>query len=276
MKAAESPTGIGSSSIAETAPPALRGVDAWTTLVDFSLVTFTVDPAALGALLPEGVRPEVVTLDDGSQRALVSAASFRDVDFRLAFASAVRGSFVQTNYRAYVRIGDRRLVWFFGTALGSRLAAVPRYAWRMPWSRADMRLRATWDDARCLDYRLDTRADGGSAGLSLEGTPEPLGRLDGFADTDETLRTLTHPLEGLFRRRDGGLGAYAVWHRRFTPSVGIARTARFEVFERLGLVAPGAVPHSVMLQRSIDFAVLLPPITLPPGPVDPEQRLSRR
>ena len=116
-----------------TPSPVLHGLDAATTLVDVAISTFSVDPAALAALLPPGVEPEVVTLDDGRARALVSAVTFRDLEFRLAFASAIRFSFVQTNYRAYVRIGDRRLVWFVGTSLDSPLVAGPRLAWRMPW-----------------------------------------------------------------------------------------------------------------------------------------------
>ena len=250
----------------ETAPPRLRGLDAATTLVDVALTTFAVEPMAMARLLPRGVVPDTVTLDDGRSRALVSAVTFRDLEFRLAFASRLRFAFVQTNYRAYVRIGDRRLVWFFGTSLDSPLVAVPRLAWRMPWHGGTMRLEATWDGERCTSYRQSTRAKWGSADLELEGTDEPVGRLDGFADRDETLLVLTHPLDGLYRRRDGGLGGYSVWHERFAPRVGIARKARFELFEQLGLVEPGAAPHSVMLQRTIDFAVLLPPLRFPSEP----------
>jgi hypothetical protein len=247
----------------ETPPPRLHGLDAATTLIDVAITSFSVDPAALAALLPAGVEADVVTLDDGRARALVSAVTFRDLEFRLAFASGIRFSFVQTNYRAYVRIGERRLVWFFGTSLDSPLVAVPRLAWRMPWHSGKMELEATWNGDHCTSYRQSTRAEWGAADVELEGTDEPVGRLDGFADRDDSLLVLTHPLDGLYRRRDGGLGGYSVWHERFAPRLGIARTARFELFERLGLVEPGAVPHSVMLQRTIDFAVLLPPLRFP-------------
>ena len=114
-----------------------------------------------------------------------------------------------------------------------------------------------------------------NADVELEGTTEPVGRLDGFADRDTTMRVLTHPLEGLYRRRDGRLGGYSVWHPRFAPTLGTARTARFAVFEDLGLVRPDAKPHSVMLQRSIDFSVLLPPVVIHSGPVAPDQRFAR-
>ena len=81
----------------------------------------------LAASLPRALTPEVRTLDDGQRRGFVSAVSFRDVDFRFAIAPALRASFFQTNYRAYVRGPDgRQAVFFFGTTLDSRLVALPR------------------------------------------------------------------------------------------------------------------------------------------------------
>jgi hypothetical protein len=91
------------------------------------------------------------------------------------------------------------------------------------------------------------------------GTSEVAGRLDGFVDADDAALVLTHPLDGYFERPDGRLGRYSVWHERLRPRLGVARQARYAVFEELGLVAPGAAPHSVLLQRSIEFDVLLPP-----------------
>jgi hypothetical protein len=44
-----------------------------------------------------------------------------------------------------------------------------------------------------------------------------------------------------------------------TLQLGTASTARYSVFEDLGLVDDGAQPHSVLLTRSIEFDVLLPP-----------------
>jgi hypothetical protein len=87
----------------------------------------------------------------------------------------------------------------------------------------------------------------------------PVGRLDGFADTDDAGHIVTHPLDGWFLRPDGRLGRYAVWHDRLRPRLGVARRARYVVFEELGLVEPGTEPHSVLLQRATDFDVLLPP-----------------
>jgi uncharacterized protein YqjF (DUF2071 family) len=240
--------------------PSLHGLDATTTLRYFALVTFTVDPARLIEALPAALTPETRRLDDGREVAFVSAVSFRDVDFRFVLAPRIRASFFQTNYRAYVHGPDGRAVFFFGTTLDSRLVAIPRLMWQMPWHGGRTRLEARWaDDGRCAAYRHGCTGRWGAADAEVEGTGEPAGRLDGFVDADDTAFVLTHPLDGYFLGRDGSLGRYAVWHERLRPQLGIARTARYAVFEDLGLVDPGAMPHSVLLQRAVDFDVLLPP-----------------
>jgi uncharacterized protein DUF2071 len=241
----------------------LRGFDASTTLEHFALVTFDVDPGALRAAMPPWLTPEVRTLDDGRRRGFVSAVSFRDVDFRFAIAPWLRVSFFQTNYRAYVTGPDgRRSVYFFGTTLDSPLAAIPRHVWWMPWHRGATRIDADWDgDGRCLSYRHSCRDPWGAAVVELQGSEEPAGRLDGFADADDAALVLTHPLDGWFLRPDKRLGQYRVWHRRLQPQLGTALRARYAVFERLGLVDEGQPPHSVLLQRAVDFDVHLPPTT---------------
>ena len=239
----------------------LRWLDAATTLQDFALVTFDVDPGRLAAVLPTGLRPEVRTLDDGRSRGFVSAVSFRDVDFRFALTPWLRVSFFQTNYRAYVRGPDGvPSVFFFGTTLDSPLVALPRYLWGMPWHPGATTIEASWTpDGVCAEYRHRSTGRWGGADVEIVGSAEPMGRLDGFADTDDAAHIVTHPLDGWFQRPDGGLGRYAVWHDRLRPTLGVARRARYAVFEDLGIVDPGAEPHSVLLQRAIDFDVLLPP-----------------
>lgn len=241
--------------------PRPHGLDATTTLRDFALVTFAVEPTQLTTLLPAELPPEVRRLDDGREAAFVSAVSFRDIDFRFAFAPLVRASFFQTNYRAYVRGPDgRRAVFFFGTTLDSPLVGLPRILWQMPWHGGPTRIESAWDvEGRCTTYSHRSTGPWGAADVDLEGTGAPIGRLDGFADIDDAAIVLTHPLDGFFRRRDGGIGRYSVWHERLRPQLGIARRATYAVFEEAGLVLPGAMPHSVLLQRSIEFDVLLPP-----------------
>ena len=239
----------------------LRGLDATTILQDFALVTFDVDPAVLARLLPASLTPEARRLDDGRQRAFVSAVSFRDVDFRFAVAPWMRVSFFQTNYRAYVRGPDgRQSVYFFGTTLDSPLVAIPGRLWGMPWHPGRTSISASWSsEGACLSYRHTCRARWGTADVELVGSGEPPGRLDGFADPEDAAHILTHPLDGWFVRPDGLVGRYAVWHERMRLAVGTATRARYVVFEELGLVAADARPHSVLLTPAIEFDVLLPP-----------------
>lgn len=271
MLAGSRPTGpvaVDGEAILVRARPRARWTDAITLLRNFALVTFDVDPDALAATLPASLTPEVRTLDDGRVRGFVSAVSFRDIDFRFRGAEAVRASFNQTNYRAYVFGPDgRRAVFFYETTLDSRLAFIPRRLWGMPWFGGTTRIDAEWDGDRCRSYRhvcwgSRNAVDAAFAGqVDSVGGSVPAGRLDGFADAADTFAVLTHPLDGFYRRPDGRLGRYSVWHPRLGPTLGASTRSRYQVFERLGLVQPGATPHSVLLQPSVEFDVVLPPTT---------------
>lgn len=246
--------------VLSTARTRRRLADAVTELHHFALVTFDVDPTALADRLPSGLAPEVRRLYDGRLRGFVSAVSFRDVDFRFRGAELVRASFNQTNYRAYVTGPDgRRAVHFFETTLDSRLSAIPRRLWGMPWFAGRTHLDATWEGARCVRYRHSCQGVRNGADVELVGTDTALGRLDGFDDLDDGAAVLTHPLDGFYLAPDGRLGRYSVWHQRLRPTIGTAVRARYAVFERLGLVTPEATPHSVLLQPSVEFDVHLPP-----------------
>jgi hypothetical protein len=240
--------------------PRPRWSDAATLLRHFALVTFDVDPDRLAAALPAGLTPEIRTLDDGRRRGFVSAVSFRDIDFRFRGAELVRASFNQTNYRAYVLGPDNeRAVFFFETTLDSRLAVIPRRLWGMPWFGGRTTIAADWEGDRCVSYRHVCTGQRNAVEASFAGTADAPRRLDGFRDADDTFAVLTHPLDGYFRHPSGRLGRYSVWHPRLEPTLGAAVNARYTVFELLGLVQPGTVPHSVLLQPSIEFDVRLPP-----------------
>ena len=58
---------------------------------------------------------------------------------------------------------------------------------------------------------------------------------------------LTHPLVGYVRRRDGRYATYSVDHGALALERAEASVARFALFERLGLVTPGAI-HSVAVK----------------------------
>lgn len=219
---------------------------------DLAITTFAVEPARLRARLPEDCVPEIAVLADGRERALVSAVSFRVRHFRLAGIPWLDASFLQVNYRAYVRAAGTSGVWFFASVATAPWHLGPRYLWRLPWHRATIDIDVEWETGRCRRYSLRQCSARGTAELEAIGAPAT--PLDGL---DQSL--LTEPLVGYCQRTNGRRAVYRVWHERLEATTATAKSARFEVFENLGLVDRGAAPHSVLVVRKTDFLVRLPP-----------------
>ena len=150
-------------------------------------------------------------------------------------------------------------MWFFGTSLDSVFVALPRYAWSMPWHRDRIAIEAHWDGPGPARLRLRAEGRWGSAEHELVDTGAPLECLDGFSDLDEMHTVLTDPVDGWYRRRDGRLGHYSVWHDALTVRPWQVVQARFLVLERLGLITPDTEAHSALVQRRVAFDVHTPP-----------------
>jgi uncharacterized protein YqjF (DUF2071 family) len=239
--------------------PRARWCDVITTLADFAIVTWTVEPAALARHLAPGFEPDLRVLDDGRRVALVSAVVFRDLDFRFAFAPWARFRMGQTNYRAYVVRGGVRCAWFFGTSLTRPFVVIPQLLWKLPWHAARMRFDTSWRGHQCERYRFRTVSRWAPAELELTDSGRPMGCLDGFSDAEDALVVLTHPLDGFFYRTDGRVGSYSIWHAPLQLRHADATIARFPLYERLGLVTAEQRPHSVLVQRDTEFLIRLPP-----------------
>lgn len=239
--------------------PARGQMTVITTLVDFAIITFAISPEALAKHLPPGFEPEVFTLHDGTRCSLISAVPFRDLDFRFHICPWPTFAFGQTNYRAYVWYKGKRAAWFFGTSLATPLVLIPRHCWQLPWHHANMKFRTAWQDDVCKNYELTTTGAWGAAEVQLEGSNDAAGFADGFTDEEDMAVILTHPLVGYFYRRDGHIGSYSIWHDRLHMKKGIAKTSRFEVFEKLGFCDDGTKPVSVLLQKETEFTINLPP-----------------
>jgi hypothetical protein len=247
-----------------TRPPLSRW-DVTTMLKHFAIVTYAVDPARVRPHVHDRFALETFTDEVGSAKAWVSVVPFEDQDFRFAGAPWLKFRFGQTNYRTYVldRVTGQRLVWFFGTTLASPTVALPRYVWKLPWHRGQIQFDCSYDSirARYTKYRMTTRSKWAPAQLELEDSGLPVTELQGCADLEAGLVILTHPLLGVFYRRDGALGAYRIWHDRLRLSTGGLVRAEIGLFDRLGLVsfAEQLHPHSILLQHQTEFTIYLPP-----------------
>lgn len=210
-----------------------------------AITTFAVDAAALRNRLAPGVEAEVFPLG-GGPAALVSAVSFVVQDFRFRRLPWPRFGCGHVDFRAYVRHGGERAVWFLGAAMDSRLAAVPRLLWGMPWHRAPVEI-AGHDGS----YRL-----GGAAALtaSRDSGDAPT-TVDGFFDLAAVADVLVNPCIGLYRRGER-VARYEVAHEPLVPAVATATHASFPAFD-------GLHPrlHSVLLLPPFTITIHLPPAT---------------
>ena len=223
--------------------PLPRGLAVETTLQHFAIVTYWVDPSNLRKHLHPRFEPVCLASDGRSRQALVSVVTFLDRDFRFAAFPYFRGSFGQTNYRAYVadtQTGEQA-AWFFGTCLDSVSVAIPRYLWRLPWHRARMDFACQYDQAaaRYLIFKVKTRSGWAPAQLAINDSGKPPAQLPGVSSLEAGLVLLTHPLRGYFFRQDGALGSYAVWHDRAQTTVGTIQEARYPLLQELGLIEEG-------------------------------------
>ncbi len=245
--------------------PKPGGIDAIATLDHFALVSYAVDPERVRPFLHPRFEPDCFAGADGRPKVLVSMVPFQDQDFRFATLGWPRWRFGQTNYRTYVvdTATGGRAVWFWGTTLDSWTVLLPRMVWKLPWHRGRIRFDCAFDPALgCYTrYRMSTRSDWAPVELELADGGEPVARLDGYPDLEAGLVILTHPLAGVFERRDGRLGSYHVWHDRLACSAGRVVSARIGLLDRLGVVpfAEQTHPHSVLIQRRTAFTIYLPP-----------------
>lgn len=235
--------------------PRRRPWNAATALDDFALITYLVDPSHLAPLLPAGLDP-ITVRSGGRTMSMVSAVPFRDRHFRFVGFPFITLSCGQVNYRAYVRHRDQVGVWFFGTSLDSRLVVVPRRLWSMPWHRGPMDLTARWEGGTCDHWSLAVSDDWGRAEARLRDA-DAKADLGWLGEVERS--TLVDPPVGWYRRLDGGIGRYSVWHRPLAPLDAAVESAHFSVFERLGLVASGRQPVSAVVQQTVDFDVHTPP-----------------
>ncbi|WP_109509891.1 DUF2071 domain-containing protein [Nocardioides speluncae] len=241
-----------------TTRPPLRWHHSTTELDDFAIITYRVTAEAVARHLPEGFEPEEFAFEDGTTGALVSAVVFRDRDYHFRFFRPVSITCGQINYRTYVRAHGEPGVWFFGTSLDHPLVVVPKLLWQMPWRRSRISIAGVWDGTPA-HWQMTAVDASDESHCELVEQPGPLGPLDGFLEVADVLRTLTHPTAGWYRRRDGDVGSYTIWHpvmdaRRFR-----VEAARFTFLERLGLITADAVPHSALAQQTIHFDVHTPP-----------------
>jgi hypothetical protein len=227
------------------------------TLFNFSIVTYAVDPDKLRKHIPENFELFTIYIG-GKQKGLVSAVSFMNKKFRFKnLFPFIQSHFGQTNYRIYIKdtgTGEN-CAWFLGTSLGSAWVHIPRWLWKMPW------FYARYTPPGNSPYSLQMATSTGTSLLEITEEETLNFRWEGFSSAEEAMLVLTHPVKGYFRRQDGITSTYGVWHPRMEIKTGRAGNLYFEKFEEWGLVTRNEMlhPYSVLITPSIYFQVYLPP-----------------
>lgn len=235
-----------------------------THLDNYAVATWTTDPQALAARLPEGFTPDTHVID-GHERALISMVAFQDRDLHFRFCPPAKVSHSQIDYLAYVRHEDTPGIWFLWAALDSPLVVIPRLLWQMPWRRQNIRFDTSWDNEELLNYRMtatESRQTNGSshrAELVLEPLDFQADSPTDSANADELTHIIADPLVGWYPRLDRGVGRYTVWH----PPLDLIKTqavkASSSVFEELKLITPDQQPIDTRVARECQFDIHTPP-----------------
>lgn len=242
--------------LAETARPRRRWHHASATLEHFAVVTLRVDVEDLRRVVPSRFQPRTFTFADGTAGALVSVVAFVERDFAFRAVPFVRVSGALVDYRAYGSVDGEPGVFVFATSLDHAVVVLPRVLWKMPWRREPVHIDGTWDEGPAR-LRITTDGDRGLA-LDLTGRGVAIGELDGFADADEAIEVLTHPMVGWYGD-DDDLRRYTVWHDVLEPQEAVVDELRIPTFATLGLGGGAASVHSALLVERATFDIHTPP-----------------
>ena len=108
---------------------------------------------------------------------------------------------------------------------------------------------------------MHTKSKWAPADLELHDSGKQPEKLQGFSDLETGLLLLTHSMKGYFYLRNGRLGRYSIWHDQLQLTSGSAVNAEFKLLDNPGLVKSGDTSniHSVLIQKSTNFTIYLPP-----------------
>jgi hypothetical protein len=134
----------------------------------------------------------------------------------------------------------------------------------MPWHAAKYDVQCEYDRAAGAyrSWRIAAASDWAPLELELEDTGRQVTSIEGLGTRANFLLTITHPVTGYYRRTDGRIGSYSVWHPPMTRlTIGRAKRAWCGLYEDLRIMTRPelAEPHSVLLLPQITFQVKLPP-----------------
>ncbi|MDF1579142.1 MAG: DUF2071 domain-containing protein, partial [Desulfobulbales bacterium] len=247
--------------------PLPRGFDVFCRPSHLAIITYAVEPKRLAHLIPTRFHLTIVSIE-GRERALVSVVPFINEDFTIAAYPFPRLRMAQVNYRAYItdRTTGGRCAWFLETVLDSWSVIFPRHLWQLPWHKGVIEFDFDFDHGTGLyrRYAMRTKSERAAAAVELYQDQDDSVIPPGFPDRETALVYLSHPLCGYFRRRDGRLSRFSIWHPEIILREAKLKHASFAFLDGMNLVPEQEQqrPHSVILGPTSEFTIYLPPAVI--------------
>jgi uncharacterized protein len=220
-------------------------VQRWTDVV---FLHWRVEPELVQRLLPDGVSVDTF---DGSAWVGLVPFSMEGLGFARLHPLPVVGAFPEVNVRTYVRVGDRRGVWFFSLDIDRIAPAlVARTAYRIPYCTGEVSHLRTGDVITTRVQRRWPRAASGAAVTShitvRTGAP--------IADGGDVARFLTARWGLYSAGRRGGLRYAPVEHAPWPLHEAEVLHLDDRLVAAAGLPDPAGLPH-VLYSPGVDVRV---------------------
>jgi hypothetical protein len=237
-------------------------VEAEVDLENFILINHAVPAARVRAQLPDKVLLETYEGADGRETCFVTTACFCNRDLRWRLTQRPTHTFNQITFRTYVRYGEARGLYFFGTYCDTVASFVWQGAMATGTKLARFELDVHKDGGGYGRYSCTARSGPEEASWLAEATDRPEA-IPPFSDGYEHAQFLGYRLHGFSRNPFGFYTHGRVDHRKLRPFSGHLKEGRFDFWTRLGILRPEEYlsPASVLIEPHITFTLL------PPRPV---------
>lgn len=242
--------------------PRSRAWEADVDLENFLMINHAVPAERVAARLPDRLALETFEGEDGTEQTLVTTTCFCNRDLRWRLTRRPTHTFNQITFRTYVMHGEARGLYFFGTYVDTVASAFWQGAMATGTKLARFELDAPKAAGRYPRYSCTARYRDEAVAFVAEATDDPVAPYP-FPSADEYVQWVGLRLHGFSRNPFGFYTHGRIDHRRLRPFAGRLLEGRFDLWERLGILARDEflTPQSVLVEPHIKFTLL------PPRPV---------
>ncbi len=232
-------------------------LEARTLLTHFALITYLVPEEKLLRFVPE--KFELIKVEhEGRPHGILNVACYISEKFRFKnILPFIRMDYGQTNYRIFVKdhTGDPSAL-FIDNSVGTMIYKIPKFLWKLPWYRVKYDFQCT-EDHYYLETKVRNELD---SIVSLSATNQEVEVPDCFSSRSEMMYIMTHNYKGYYNRGNS-VGAYKVWHSKFSINTAKVQELYFRRLEELNLLGKEEMetPFTCWLAEDIEYRIKFPP-----------------